>query len=68
MKELDVLLGRWVEARYALASGAEQALFQQFIELPDPEMARYLLGRVTPADPALRELVAGVLGIPAPAA
>lgn len=58
MKELDLLLQGWLERGYPLASPAEQSLFAQFLELPDPQIAGYLLGNEQPADPALAALVA----------
>jgi antitoxin CptB len=67
MKELDVLLGRWLEARYSQVSSAEQAVFQSLLELPDPQVARYLLGREQPADAPLRALVAAILTVRPPA-
>jgi len=48
MKELDVLLGRWITERHAGASSAQLAAFESFLDLPDPDMARYLLGREEP--------------------
>ena len=58
MKELDLILQRWLERRYALASTDDRTLFAQFLELPDPEMAAYLLGKGPPRDPAVAALVA----------
>lgn len=58
MKELDLILQGWLERRYALASAHERSLFVQFLELPDPEMAGYLLGQARPRDPALAALIA----------
>ncbi|MFM2288998.1 MAG: Flavinator of succinate dehydrogenase, partial [Pseudomonadota bacterium] len=31
--------------------------FEVFLELPDPQIARYLLGRESPDDPAIAALV-----------
>jgi antitoxin CptB len=58
MKELDLLLQSWLERRYPLASPAERTLFAQFLELPDPEIAGYLLRDEQPNDPAMAALVA----------
>jgi succinate dehydrogenase flavin-adding protein (antitoxin of CptAB toxin-antitoxin module) len=68
MKELDLLLARWLDARHALVSSAEQAAFRRFLELPDPDLARYLLGRELPPDAELRALVTAILAIRPPAA
>jgi antitoxin CptB len=48
MKELDVLLGRWISECYESASSGQRAAFARFLDLPDPDMARYLLGRDEP--------------------
>lgn len=48
MKELDVLLGRWIGEHHAAASSAQRAAFERFLDLPDPDMASYLLGREEP--------------------
>jgi antitoxin CptB len=58
MKELDLLLMQWLEGSYPGASAEHRAVFAQFLELPDPEMARYLLGREMPHDLAVCALVA----------
>ena len=57
IKELDVLLTGWLEQCYDQESSGNQRLFQQFLELPDPLLAAYLLGREQPADPAQQALV-----------
>jgi antitoxin CptB len=59
MKELDVMLERF--AREALpAPGRERAAFGRLLELPDPELAGYLLGAQVPIDPALAGLIARI--------
>lgn len=58
MKELDLLLGGWLERQWPAASADERALFEQFLELPDPEIAAYLLGFDVPEAPAVQKLVA----------
>jgi succinate dehydrogenase flavin-adding protein (antitoxin of CptAB toxin-antitoxin module) len=57
MKELDVLLERFLKRSYCGASTEQQLTFQRLLELPDPELAAYLLGDATPADDRLAELV-----------
>ncbi|MBS0388653.1 MAG: succinate dehydrogenase assembly factor 2 [Proteobacteria bacterium] len=58
VKELDLMLIRWLERYYPGASVAERAHFVRFLDLPDPEMAAYLLKDERPADPAFAALVA----------
>ena len=57
MRELDLLLIGFLDARYAAASPEEQEAFAQLLDLPDPEIARYLLGHEQPPDISQRELV-----------
>jgi antitoxin CptB len=56
MKELDLLLERFVRERYAATSGAQKDAFAQLLELPDPLLADYFFGHATPAEPQLVEL------------
>jgi len=57
MKELDVLLERFLDRHYCGASAEQQAAFARLIELPDPELAAYLLGDAVPPERRLAELV-----------
>ena len=43
MKELDVLLERWLERHRGLATAEDLQRFETLLELQDPELARYLL-------------------------
>ena len=61
MKELDVLLSRYARERYAGAPAGQQAAFEALLQLPDPQIADYLLGYATPPDPALAEVVRAVV-------
>jgi antitoxin CptB len=56
MKELDVLLDRFVRERYAQVSESQKCAFAQLLELPDPVMADYLLGNAIPPEADVREL------------
>jgi antitoxin CptB len=51
MKELDLLLLRYLRGGHARASSDERAAFVEFLELPDPDIARYLLAGDVPNDP-----------------
>jgi antitoxin CptB len=62
MKELDLVLSGWLERHYATASSAERNCFDRFLDLPDPELAAYLLGREIPTDPGFAALVAQLAG------
>lgn len=51
MKELDLLLVRYLRRRYESAPGDERVAFAEFLELPDPDIARYLIAGDVPDDP-----------------
>ena len=58
MKELDLLLRRYLTHHWPQADPAERAAFERILELPDPLLAAYLMDRETPADPHLQSLLA----------
>ena len=51
MKELDVVLTRYLEHSYETASADDQACFRELLNLPDPELYNLLLGREGTSDP-----------------
>lgn len=51
MKELDLLLLRYLRERWPDAPDDERASFEDFLELPDPQIAAWLLGHESPAPP-----------------
>ena len=57
MKELDLILNAWLVDCWPTAGVAEKAQFERFLELPDPVIAAYLLGRDAPDDPPTRALI-----------
>jgi succinate dehydrogenase flavin-adding protein (antitoxin of CptAB toxin-antitoxin module) len=61
MKELDILLSRYARQRYVGAPAGQRAAFEALLQLPDPQIADYLLGYVTPPDPTLAEIVRAVI-------
>jgi antitoxin CptB len=60
IKELDLLLLRWLERYFEAATAEQRAGFAALLELPDPELACYLLGSERAVPPALRAAVAAV--------
>jgi antitoxin CptB len=48
MRELDLMLLRWLEERYEGASPAQRAQFEALLDLPDPQLAAWLLQGVAP--------------------
>ena len=45
MKELDLVLNNYLELEYPNASVEEQAVFEDILELQDPDLYAQLLGR-----------------------
>ena len=50
MKELDILLTRYVDERYRAASPEEQQAFQNLLETQDPVIYAYCLGQERPPE------------------
>jgi antitoxin CptB len=50
MKELDILLTRYVDERYGAASAEEQQAFQRLLETQDPVIYAYFLGQEPPPE------------------
>jgi len=64
MKELDLLLVRWLDAHYASASPERRSAFARLLDAQDPELVAWIFGRARPADPAVAELVDEMLAGP----
>ena len=58
MRELDVVLQRYLETRYTIAPLAEQQAFEQLLEEQDPQLLAYLMGRERPQDPQQANVIA----------
>jgi antitoxin CptB len=57
MRELDVVLTRYLERDWPAAGGAERAAFRALLEWQDPEVNALLLGRLEPEDEALARVL-----------
>ena len=57
MKELDLLTLGYLEQHYSAASAAEQQAFAELLELQDPVLMAYMVGRTTPTDTAAAQVV-----------
>jgi len=57
MKELDIVMSRFLEQHYASASSAEQDRFKALLELPDPELYDLLLGRSVTSDAEMARFI-----------
>jgi antitoxin CptB len=61
MRELDILLERYLENSYAESDSAEKSAFRQLLTLSDPELAAYLLRGVSPDDVLTCNVIARIL-------
>jgi antitoxin CptB len=56
-KEMDVVLGRFAQARLAAMSPVELADFERLLALPDPLLTEWFERRVVPDEPAFVALI-----------
>ena len=64
MKELDRLLSAYLERDFPSASAAEQSGFRELLELQDPVLYDYCLGRERPSAPHLAALIDRIVQAP----
>ena len=57
MKELDLLTLGYLERYYPSASAEDQQAFAELLELQDPLLMSYMVGRETPADAVTARVV-----------
>jgi antitoxin CptB len=57
MRELDRLLGWWLDARHAQADDVEKAAFSTLLDQQDPQLWDWLSGRASPPDALWRKIV-----------
>ena len=57
MKELDVVMSRYLEDYYESASATDQGIFKALLEMPDPDLYKLLLGRGEENDPELLRFI-----------
>ena len=57
MRELDLLLERFLETTYPRLSAGQRESFTRLLDYPDQLLFDYLLGRLPPSDPAIADLV-----------
>jgi antitoxin CptB len=58
MRELDVLLERYLQERYPSAPAGEQQAFAALLEAPDPQLFAYVVQREVPVDPEWVHVIA----------
>jgi antitoxin CptB len=57
MRELDIVLVRYLETDYPAATAPERAAFRDLLEWQDPELNALLLGQLEPRGEALVRVV-----------
>ncbi len=62
MKELDVLLERWLARDLPQADDRTIAAYTRLLELQDPELAQYLLSGAAHADAEIATVIARIRG------
>jgi len=67
MRELDVVLMRYMECGYETGEPTEQASFEALLSLQDPEILDLLTGRIVAEDTGLRHVIERILANSRPA-
>ena len=57
MRELDVLLERWLATRYPEADATRRQAFERLLAATDPQLVAWLYGRERPDDPDVEAVV-----------
>jgi antitoxin CptB len=57
MKELDLLLSRWLDVQWIAADAGRRQAFRQLLDETDPQIAEWLLGGTRPPDATLAGLI-----------
>lgn len=57
MKELDLVLTRWAEDRYADASEEARAAFRTLLDYEDPDLWSWLMGHRPPPSGAVADMI-----------
>ena len=63
MRELDQLLTRWLEWDYPNADATQRAVFEKLLVCEDDQLWRWFIGRETPDEKDLDELVGRILAL-----
>lgn len=64
MKELDIVMLRYLDHHYDSATPQEQAVFERIVEMQDPELWLWVSGREAPQDPQVSHVLAKMLTMP----
>lgn len=63
MRELDLLLTRWLDQSYENADASQRAVFMKLLACEDDQLWRWFIGRETPDAQDLDELVGRILAL-----
>ena len=64
MRELDQMLGRYLDRYWAQAPEAERGVFLQLLDTEDDILWRWMMGTDRPADASLDSLVQSIRALP----
>ncbi|MFD0738331.1 succinate dehydrogenase assembly factor 2 [Lysobacter koreensis] len=65
MRELDQLLGRYLDRRWRQAAQGERGVFLRLLETEDDKLWHWFMGYETPADGEIAQLVEHIRALPA---
>ena len=60
MRELDVLLTRWLERNWGSSDPEMRKGFRRLLDCEDDQLWDWLLGRTTPSDSGLQQIVGAI--------
>ena len=63
MRELDLLLTRWLDRAYPQADPEQRAVFEKLLACEDDQLWRWFMGREIPDAKDLDELVGRILAL-----
>lgn len=66
MRELDLLLQDFLDRRYLALDESGRVAFAALLDCPDALLFDYLMGGLTPSDPALADVVGRIRDTAAP--
>lgn len=64
MRELDQLLGRYLDRKWRQADAAERGVFLRLLETEDDKLWHWFMGHETATDAEIAKLVAGIRTLP----
>lgn len=64
MRELDVLMLRYLDQRWSHVDAAERAQFERLLETEDDQLWRWMMRREIAADQGMAALVERILALP----